>query len=202
MKRNDYSAGSVSYALWFMEFRKEVQLLAQGKTVDEIKKLNKEENLFGISTPLRANRLINIVTSRIQSLDESFYPIFLESDVTTQKLFALVGSLAQDTLFFDFVYEVVREKMIIGTDVLTDADIRIFFKDKQAQDEIVASWTDQTLQRLGRTYKNQLFEAGILDDNIRSTERKIFKPILDPLLKHWLEDYGYDQMIKALEGIR
>ena len=101
-----------------------------------------------------------------------------------------------------FMYEVVREKMIIGTSVLTDADIRIFFKDKQAQDENVAIWTDQTLVRLGKSYKTHLFEAGLLDDNMRAEERKILKPILDPVFKHWLEDYGYGQVAKAMEGIR
>ena len=38
MKRNKYSAGAVKFSFWFMEFRKEVQLLAQGKTFEEIKK--------------------------------------------------------------------------------------------------------------------------------------------------------------------
>ena len=92
--------------------------------------------------------------------------------------------------------------MIIGTSVLTDADIRIFFKNKQTQDEVVAKWTEQTLQRLGRSYKAQLYEAGILDDKTRKTERQILKPILDPTLKYWLEDYGYGQVVKALEGVR
>lgn len=36
MKRNKYSAGAVKFALWFMEFRKAIRLLEQGKTFDEI----------------------------------------------------------------------------------------------------------------------------------------------------------------------
>ena len=92
--------------------------------------------------------------------------------------------------------------MIIGISILTDADIRIFFKDKQAQDENVAAWTDQTIQRLGRSYKTQLFEAGLLDDRTRATERTILKPILDPVFRNWLMDYGYGQIVKAMEGIR
>lgn len=202
MKRNKYSAGAVKYALWFMEFRKEVGLLAQGKTFEEIKSLSVEENIFGAVTPARAAIIQSILTARIQSLDESFYPLFMDSDVATQKLYALTGSLAYDTLFFDFVYEVVREKMIIGTNVLTNGDIRIFFKNKQSQDENVEKWTEQTIQRLGRSYKTQLYEAGLLDSNTRSSERVILKPILDTVFKHWLEDYGYGQIGKALEGIR
>ena len=202
MNRNDYSAGAVKFSLWFMEFRKEVQLLSQGKTFDEIKALSDDENIFGASSPARAKIIQSTITARIKNMDPSFYPLFMESDVATQKLYALTGSFAHDTLFFDFMYEVIREKMIIGTNLLTDADISIFFKDKQTQDENVAKWTDQTLQRLGRSYKTQLFEAGLLDDQSRSEERKILKPILDPVLKHWLEDYGFDKVAKAMEGIR
>ncbi|HBV83859.1 MAG TPA: DUF1819 domain-containing protein [Lachnospiraceae bacterium] len=202
MKRNKYSAGAVKFSLWFMEFRKEVQLLAQGRTFDEIKALSIEQNIFGASTPARATIIQSTLTARIKNLDSSFYALFMESDIATQKLYALTGSFVHDTLFFDFMYEVVREKMIIGTSVLTDADIRIFFKNKQTQDEVVAKWTEQTLQRLGRSYKAQLYEAGILDDKTRRTERQILKPILDPTLKYWLEDYGYGQVVKALEGVR
>jgi hypothetical protein len=202
LKRKKYSAGAVKFALWFMEFRKAVQLLEQGRTFDEIKELSAKKNIFGASTPARAAMVQSTVIARIKSLDDSFYPLFRDSDVATQKLYALTGSFAHDTLFFDFMYEVVREKMIMGTNVLADADIRIFFKNKQAQDEVAAKWTDQTLQRLGRSYKTQLYEAGILDEKAGTTERKILKPILDPIFKHWLENYGYGQVVKALEGVR
>lgn len=202
MRRNKYSAGAVKFSFWFMEFRKEVQMLASGKSFDEIKRLNEEENIFGASTPARGKMIYSTVTARIKSLDDSFYPLFMESDVSTQKLFALSGALAHDTLFFDFVYEVLREKLIIGSNVLTDADFNIFFKNKQEQSADVEKLTEITINRLRRSYKTQLFEAGLLDDNTRATERKILKPVLDPILKHWLDDYGYGQIAKALEGIR
>jgi len=202
MKRNKYSAGAVKFSFWFLEFRKEVQMLSSGKTFDQIKKLNEEENIFGASTPARAKMIYSTVTARIKSLDDSFYTLFIDSDVSTQKLFALAGTLAHDTLFFDFVYEVLREKLIIGSNTLTDADLNIYFKNKQEQHKEVEKFTEATIKRLARSYKTMLFEAGLLDDNNRATERTILKPVLDPILKHWLEDYGYGQIAKALEGIR
>ena len=202
MKRNKYSAGAVKFSFWFLEFRKEVQMLSSGKTFDDIKKLNEEENIFGASTSARAKMIYSTVTARIKSLDESFYILFLDSDVSTQKLFALAGTLAHDTLFFDFVYEVLREKLIIGSNTLTDADFSIYFKNKQEQYEEVEKYTEATIKRLARSYKTMLFEAGLLDDNNRAAERTILKPVLDPILKHWLDDYGYGQIAKALEGIR
>ena len=148
MERKPYSAGAVKFSFWFMEFRKTVQLLSEGKSFADIKKLNEETNIYGAPTKLRAQQIYSTVTARIKTLDESFYPIFLSSDLATQKLFVLTAALLHDTLFFDFVYEVVREKMILGSDELTDADIRIFFKNKQEQSEKVASLQDYTLRRL------------------------------------------------------
>ena len=185
-----------------MEFRKVVQLLSEGKTYDEIKKLSEEENIFGAPSKARAKNIYSATTVRIKALDESFIPVFLDNDITTQKQFALAADLAYDTLFFDFVYEVVREKIIMGSNELEESDFRIFFKHKQEQDERVAGYTDETIRRLIRSYKTQLFEAGMLDDNTRAKTRKILKPILDASVKHWLEDYGYGPIVKAMEGIR
>ena len=102
-----------------------------GLPLDEVKKLNQKENIFAASTVARASQIYSTVSGRIRMLDESFYQVFLASDLATQKLFALVAAMAYDTLFFDFIYEVIREKMIIGSNQLADSDIRIFFKNKQ-----------------------------------------------------------------------
>lgn len=108
--------------------------------------------------------------------------------------------MANDTLFFDFVYEVIREKMIVGCNEYSDSDVRIFFKNKQVQDEKVAGWTDATLKRLGDSYKTMLFEAGMTDKG--KAARKIQKPILDPMLGHWLNDNGMELMTRAMTGVR
>ena len=200
MERREYSAGAVNHSFWFMEFRKVVQLLSEGKTLDEIKKLNQEENIFGAPTVMRATQIFNTVSARIKMLDESFYPVFVTSEVSTQKLFNLVATMAYDTLFGEFVYEVIREKMIIGNDEFADSDIRVFFKNKQLQDEKVAEWTDATLKRLGACYKTLLYEAGMTDKGKEC--RKILKPILDPVMANWLKDHDMEIMVKALTGVR
>jgi hypothetical protein len=200
MKRKEYSAGAVKMSFWFMEFRKVVQLLSNGMSMEDVKKLNAEENIFSAPTPLRANQIFSTVSARVKTLDESFYSIFLSSDLASQKLFALVAAMAYDTLFFDFVYEVIREKMIIGNNTLSDSDVRIFFKDKQQQDEKVAGWTDATLVRLGRCYKTMLYEAGVIDKE--KEERQILKPLIDPVMQRWLEDHDMAICVKALTGVR
>ncbi len=115
MERKEYSAGAVKHSFWFMEFRNEVKLLSEGRSFEEIKELCRTENIFAASTPERATQIFNTVSSRIKAIGDSFYPVFLDGDVSTQKIFNLAAIMVNDTLFFDFVYEVIREKMIIGS---------------------------------------------------------------------------------------
>ena len=145
MERKEYSAGAVKHSFWFMEFRNEVKLLAEGKGFEEIRELCKTENIFASATPDRAVQTFNTVSARIKALGDSFYPVFLEGDIATQKLFALSAMMVYDTLFFDFVYEVIREKMIIGNNEYSQSDLNIFFKDKQLQCEKMAGWSETTL---------------------------------------------------------
>ena len=198
--RNDYSASAVKHAFWFMEFRKVVTLRNEGKTWEEIKKASEEENLFGAPTPARAKQIWNTVSARTKALEDSFYPIFMNSDLAAQKLYALVAVMANDTLFAEFAYEIIREKMIIGINEYSPSDIRLFFKHKQEQSEKAAGWTDQTLVRLGHSYRNFLYEAGVTD-NGRGI-RKILKPILDPEMESWLQEQHMDYYLKALKGER
>lgn len=195
-----YSASAVKVSFWFAEFRKVMQMLGRGYGMSEIKKLNLRENIFSASTPLRAKQIFQTVSGRVLALDADICALFLSSDLATQKLIALVAAMAYDELFFDFVYEVVREKMIMGNDQLTDSDIRVFFKEKQEQDERVARWTDATFVRLARCYKTMLYEAGVINKDVGA--RKIIPPIVDPQLQGWLEDHGMTRYAKALTGER
>ena len=200
MKRKEYNAGAVKMSFWFVEFRKVVHLLDEGKSMDEVKQLALNKNLFAAPTILRANQIFSTVSGRIKALDESFIPVFMTGDLATQKLVALIAAMAYDTLFFDFVYEVIREKLMLGSNELKDSDVRVFFKDKQQQNEKVAAWTDATLVRLGRCYKTMLYEAGVIDK--AKSARKIFRPILDPELTRWLEKNDMAIYIKALTGVQ
>jgi hypothetical protein len=200
MERKEYSAGMVKLSFWFCEFRKVIGLLNSGKTLTEIKTLNLEVNIFSAPTQVRAIQIFNTVSNRVKGLDSSFYKLFENSDLSTQKIIALIAIMQTDILFFDFVYEVYREKLIIGNNELTDSDIRIFFKDKQLQSEKVTKWKDYTLKRLGTCYKTILMEAGLIDRS--SGNRKILRPILDKSLEECLRSNGMDWVICALRGVR
>ena len=200
MDKKEYSASAVKVSFWFQEFRKVIQLLSNGNSLDEIRAMNLSENIFSAVTPYRARQIFNAVSGRVLALPPDVYVLFLASDLATQKLITLIAVMAYDKLFFEFVYEVVREKLIMGDDELSDRDLRIFFKEKQEQDARVAGWTDATFVRLAKAYKNMLYEAGIID-KAKGT-RKIIPPLIDPALQTWAESHGMSRYIRALSGER
>jgi hypothetical protein len=53
--RKEYSAGMVKLSFWFLEFRKVIELLNSGKTINEIKDMNIKENIF--SKGIKINKL-------------------------------------------------------------------------------------------------------------------------------------------------
>ena len=166
----------------------------------EIKAMNGAENLFSAPTPARSIQIFNAVSGRVKNLDRSFYPLFEQSDISTQKLIALIAVMQGDSLFFDFMYEAYREKLIVGVDELTDSDVAVFFRDKQLQSEIVAKWQDYTLHRLGTCYRTLLTEAGLMERTPKT--RKILRPILDSNLEKCLMENGMEAVLHALTGVR
>jgi len=207
MNRKEYSAGAVKHSFWFMEFRKVVSLRLEGKTWEEIKRLNEEENIFGAPTTLRATQIFNTVSARVKSMDDSFYPVFDACDLASQKLFALVAAMTYDVLFGELVYELIREKMIIGSNELADSDLRIFFKDKQQQSDKAAKWTEATIKKLMVSYKSMLYEAGVTNKakNVREIyhfRRSRKSTLPDPAMERWMKDQGMNYQLKAITGVR
>ena len=200
MQRKEYSASATKFSFWFAEFRKIVSLLRSGKTMSEIKGLATTDNIFSAATPMRSGQIFNTVSARVSSLPDEFYSLFDKSSLETQKLITLISIMNTDTLFFDFMHDVYREKLITGDTVLSDADIRVFFLDKQRESEKVAGWTDRTFVNLRKCYQNYLVEAGLLE---RSTgDRKILKPLIDEGFTTLLSASDMKPVLKVLTGTR
>jgi hypothetical protein len=200
MQKKEYSAAAVKHLFWFAEFRQAVSLMRLGFTMTQIKELAAADNIFSAATPMRSDQIARTVSARVSSLPEVYYKLFEESSLETQKLIALIACLETDALFKDFCFEVYREKLITGDTVLTDADIRMFFINKQRDSEKVASWTDGALDRLRSSYKLYLSEAGLLTRGAGG--RKIIKPLIDDRLAALLNSTDKKQILNILTGTR
>ena len=194
-----YSSGLVAESFWFIEFKILIKLRYEGKSWDDIKALCLNENLLGISKEYRAKRIFGYLKNRIEAIEDGYLEIFMHTDLQTQKIINILASAKKNRLFFEFLYEVYREKVKLGALELTASDINIFFKNKQEQDENMSKWTDVTLRRLRSTYMNFLVDAGLL--TVGDKQKKITPPILDITLENFLKDTGEMQMIKAITGV-
>lgn len=200
MIRKEYSASAVNHPFLFHEFKKTVALLLEGNSFDDIRQMSIEYNVFSASTPARAKQIYNIVSNRVNSLNENVYANLESFEITTQKIINLISIMNTDTLFFDFVYEVYREKLILGDEQMLDSDIRIFFKNKQVQSERIASWKENTLKKLSSYYKTFLVEAGIAEKSVKKIIIK--KPILEKEFVQCLELNDMGLFISVLMGVQ
>ena len=80
MINETYSAGLISQSFWFIEMKKIIKLIADGKTEEEIKKICIEENLFGAAKEYRAKRIYGYIWNRTKQLDEKVIDLFINSD--------------------------------------------------------------------------------------------------------------------------
>ena len=195
-----YSSGLVSQSFWFIEMKKIIKLVSEGKSEQEIRKICIEENLFGAAKEYRAKRIYGYLWKRIETLDETMIELFLASDLQTQKLINLIAVLKVDRLFFEFIFEVYREKSVLGVPNIEDADINIFFNNKEIQSEDIAKWTDVTKKRLRSAYLNFMVDANLL--TVVGKEKIITPPIMDMALERYLEAIGNGSMVKAIMGVR
>ena len=124
--------------------------------------------------------------------------LFFSSDLATQKLINLIAVLRGDRLFFEFLYEVYRDKIILGEKTLELSDGKIFFNHKETQDDNVLAWKDQTKKRVQSAYFNFMTEANLLE--IVDKKKLITPPLLDIALENYLKRNGETAIIKAITG--
>lgn len=153
MIQETYSAGLISQSFWFVEMKKVIKLIDDGKSEEEIKKMCIDENLFGAAKEYRAKRIYGYIWNRAKRLDKTLIDLFCTSDLTTQKVINLIAILKSDRLFFEFMFDVYREKNILGIPIIEDADVNIFFRNKKFKVKIL---------QLGQMVQNAGFAQYIL----------------------------------------
>lgn len=193
-----YSAGLASTSFWFIESKKIAELILEGNSKKEILELAIEENIFQVETNARIKQIVNGVYRRLNSFPNEILECFINVDVNSAKVFVLISILNKDKLFFEFMHEIFREHIILGDFTLKNRDFDIFFDNKSFQSEIIENWTDDTVARLKRGYRNMLSEADILDTS--KNEKIIIVPFVDFTLKELLVNNNFGPYLNAITG--
>lgn len=194
----NYSASLVSTSFWFIESKKIAELILEGYSKNEILEMAMEENIFQVETERRIRDITNTVHRRLESFPEEVLEYFVRVDANSAKVFVLISILKNDKLFFEFIYEVFREHIVLGDLTLKNKDFEMFFDNKAYQSDIVSEWVDETLGRLKRGYTNMLSEAGVLDTSDK--ENVILLPFVDLKFKDILIKNNLGTYLYAITG--
>lgn len=195
----EYSAGMVSQVFAFLETKKLADLLNQGMSKDEAWKEVEENNLFQLRNATRLKRTFNYVYNRLSSLPGDAVKMLTSLDVDSAKILVLISIMKTDLLFFEFVYEVFRGKVLLGEKTIENRDINGFFDEKANQSDIVSNWSETGIQKLKNCYIKNLVDGGLLTD---TKTRTISPTIINYKLEELLKGHGMETYLNAAKGER
>ena len=199
MEQNtEYKSTIKSKPFFYKESKKVANLMIQGLNNVEIKNKSINENIFQVNTENRRKEIASTVLKRLNVLDDYMLQKIVEGSMETSKTLVLISIMKTDRLFFEFMNEVFREKIILKDFYLNDADFNIYFERKKEQSERVRSWNDYTFYKLKQVYSRILFEAGFIKN--KNGSREILRPIIEKELEDHLSKTGDKIYLKALLG--
>ena len=165
---------------------------------EEIRDLAIKDNIYQVESEYRAKRMANAIYTRLNSLPEILLRDVVDSDVTTSKVLVLISIMKTDRLFFEFMYEVFRNNIILGDYSIKDRDMNIFFEEKKSQSETLNKWVESTIKRLKSEYIKMIKEAGLL--KVDSDKREVMVPLFDYNVKQHLRDNNMTPYVYAITG--
>ncbi|UOG08335.1 DUF1819 family protein [Bacillus altitudinis] len=191
----EYSSSLNGASFLLFELKQVIRLKQQGLAKDEIRKKVKEENLFQFNNQGRINRALPSVMKRAEAIDETLAALMLEGSIETGKTLNLYAIMKTDLLFFEFMNEVIGEKLHNNDYLVEKKDINLFFTSKAEQSEKVASWSDINVEKLKRAFMQVLYESGILRTR---KGKELDRLIIDEQIKNHLTRIGDARYIRAM----
>lgn len=191
----DYSATLTGASFMFYEFKQVVSLKEQGFTEQEIREKVLTENLFQYQVNASLKRSLPSVLRRASVLDDTLYKMVLEQSMESGKTINLYAIMKTDRLFFEFMNEVIREKLESDDYLLERKDLNLYFTSKAEQDSGVAGWTEQTVNKVKQVILRILHESGFIKDKKKG---EISRLMMDEQLKQHLIQIGDIAYVRAM----
>lgn len=195
----EYKSTIKSRPYLYKETKKASMLINRGLEVDGIKGKSLEDNIFQLESESRKKEVASIIITRLKSLDKEIIYDIENSNIETSKILVLYSILKTDRLFFEFMNEVYKEKIILKDLYIRDKDFSVFFQNKKEQSEKVASWSEYTFKKLKQVYIRILFESGLIVNQKGDKEIKL--PIMDNEVKDYIYKNDGRVYINAILGI-
>src|SRR6476659_9304869 len=109
----EYKSTIKSRPFLYKETKKAAILIKQGVNLDKIKNKSVEDNIFQLESETRKKEVASIIVARLKDLDEFIIDKISEGNVETSKILVLYAIIKTDRLFFEFMNEVYKEKLLL-----------------------------------------------------------------------------------------
>ena len=163
-----YGAGSITREQFlFYEMRTTARLMREGLSDEEILKRIVEENLFQYPTEKTIKQTAGACIRRLHALND---PDLVDAIM-----------MKQYRLIWDFMITVIGSKYRQQDYSFSRRDINVFFLQLQEQDDLVASWSEGTIKKIGSVLMRVLID----NEYIESGRSNKLQPVL---LSHVLEN--------------
>jgi len=192
-----YKATITSTLLWVQESRKTAEYILKGLSRKELCALSRSENIYRAPSDDRKRRIANTTFDRIMLLPIELQQLLGDCDFDTAKLIVLLSVLLSDDLFYDFMFEVYKEKIALGSKTVDSNDVRIYLENKRLLHESVQKISFASLKKIEQTFIKFLLEAELLNNK---KECKIQYQYVDYKLEKVLQKYGYSDFLFMITG--
>lgn len=182
----------------YLETKKASSLVLKGFSEDDIKEMSIKENIFQMKSETRKLGVASTIMKRLKILDEFLLDKLANGDLETSKQIVIYAIMKTDRLFFEFMSEVYRDKIILKEKYILDSDFNVYFARKCEQSDIVAAWKEYTFYKIKQVMTRVLFEAGFIKN--QKGDKEINIPIVDYNLAQHLKEIGDNIYLDVLLG--
>ena len=170
----------------FHEMRIVAKLLLEEKSDSEIIGEVVTNNLFQYPTEKSLNNITKVCLARFhQTESKELIDIVANGSSDAAKQACLFLMMNYYRIVWEFMIGVIGEKYRIQDLSFTKMDLNSFFTRLQEQNEVVASWSDATINKCKQILKKILIENGYLDNQKSEVLNNI---LLDLSVKEAIEN--------------
>lgn len=161
MNKKPYSSAIKKTPFKYTISKKIAKLILDGNDRNEVYKKCYDENYVEIDSLQRRREVTNVIYERLLELDKFLLEQLYSGDVNTSKFILVYAIAKNDSLFFDFMFEVYRDSLLSESKYISIDDFETFFATKKESDMIVSEWGHFTIDQLSKGYRNILVESGL-----------------------------------------
>lgn len=195
-----YNGGLTAEQFLFNEIRIVARLYLENKTLDEILKEVKEDNLFQYPTENQISRITKACYKRIVALNnENLVYEIVNSPMYIGKQINVYAMMRYNRLVWEFMILTIGEKFESLDYSFSKKDINIFFMRLMEQDKNISTWSDSTINKIKQVLLKMLVESEFIDNTKSSELNNVY--ICDEL-ENGIKENGDYIVLKAFNKLR